>query len=115
MKRFLYVTTIYFSEAMHYAHKQKTGKSEYGISVLTKDIETLMNNLNVKYETSVWGTSGKSNLNNLISIARDSVKKENGYNLEDEVYDDHFSSHVRALIEEKPNQYNLIRSISPKH
>ncbi len=115
LKRFLYVTTIYFSEAMHYAHKQKTGKSEYGISVLTKDIETLMNNLNVKYETSVWGTSGKSNLNNLISIARDSVKKENGYNLEDEVYDDHFSSHVRALIEEKPNQYNLIRSISPKH
>lgn len=115
LKRFLYVTTIYFSEAMHYAHKQKTSKSEYGISVLTKDIETLMNNLNVKYETSVWGTSGKSNLNNLISIARDSVKKENGYNLEDEVYDDHFSSHVRALIEEKPNQYNLIRSISPKH
>lgn len=114
-KRFLYTTMIFFSETMHYAQKQKTGKSEYGISALTKDIETLMNNLKVKYGTSVWGTSGKSNLNNLISIARDSVKKENGYNLEDEIYDEHFSSHVRALIEENPNQYNLIRSISPKH
>lgn len=114
IKRFLYVTMTYFSEAMHYAQKQKTDKSGHGISVLINDIEKLMDNLEHKYETSVWGTSGKSNLNNLISIARDSVKKENGDKLEDEVYDDHFSSRVRALIEEKPYQYNLIWSITPK-
>lgn len=117
MKRLLYVTTMYFAQVMHFVEQENSGKSRRGMSALVEDIEKLMKNLDADYPLrfNTCGTSGHSSINSLIKRAKELVMTENEYNsTEEKKFDKDFTSRIQNLIEQDPDNYNLLRSIGPK-
>ena len=74
----------------------------------------LMSSLQSEHDIQTWGTSGTTNIERLISLARSSVSEENVYNNDKNTFDRDFSSFVKTSIEKNELQYDLLRAMRPK-